>query len=164
MSKKCQKSETLKLIFHTIRCLQSFSNVIPALDTILYWIRGLQSILNVFSLLKADFSESEKCRKWSKTSFFQVSNRFQFWPTFDPKPGLKCLFLPKIWFKFSLFLSITLSFFHFGRFLTRNLVKNVYFYPNWLFQFLSLLLSLFCLSPFSTKSEGYNQFWTCFHC
>ena len=35
-----------------------------------YKIRGLQSILNVFSLLNADFSESEKCCKWSKTIFF----------------------------------------------------------------------------------------------
>ena len=50
---KCQKIETLKLLLHTIRCLQSFSSVITAVDTILYWIRGLHSILNVFLLLKA---------------------------------------------------------------------------------------------------------------
>ena len=50
---KCQQIETLKLLLHTIRCLQSFSSVITAVDTILYWIRGLHSILNVFLLLKA---------------------------------------------------------------------------------------------------------------
>ena len=63
------KNWNVKLFLHTIRCSQSFSNVITALDTILYWIRGLQSILNVFLLLKADFSESEKCRKWSNVHF-----------------------------------------------------------------------------------------------
>ena len=52
-----------------------FSSYHPLFITLLYFtifyiIRGLQSILNVFSLLNADFSESEKCRKWSKTTFF----------------------------------------------------------------------------------------------
>jgi len=70
------------IIFTQIALSMSFSYFITLLYfTIFYIIRGLQSILNVFSLLNADFSESEKCRKWSKTTFLHVTKppvRFSF--------------------------------------------------------------------------------------
>ena len=82
----------LEHILYTIPWLQSFSNEIIALKTIFYEIRGLQSILNVFSMLEAVFSASRKKShnhhikmpksdewwnfwnliKWPKTVFFFV--------------------------------------------------------------------------------------------
>ena len=57
-----------------------------------------------------------------------------------------------------LFYHKSVFFFIFAHSLTRNLAENVYFYPKSLFQFLSLLLSLFCTSPFSTNPRATINF------